>query len=284
MNPLEKIYYVYVLFRPWDGSPFYVGKGKGRRWLDHDRESHRGRNKHLSNIFKKAQAQALEIPRIKIRENLTETEAFEIEIAFIRAIGRKRDGGPLVNATNGGDGTSGHVVEPCIAKSSSERMKSQWANAEYRARQVARLTGNKYTAGRKLSPEHRAKIAASLIGKPGRSSGRSLSDEHKRKLREFNSGRRHDDAAKAKIREAALGRRHSEETLIKLKLSHYGKKLSESQCRRIREGSKRFSNTAEGKLAKAAAANARWAKVRADKLNQRSSELPQENQRIGPEQ
>lgn len=116
----KTIFYVYVLFRPWDGSPFYVGKGKGRRWLDH---KHGRRNRHLVNIFNKATSLNLDIPKVKVRQNLTETEAFEIEKALIAAIGRKKNGGPLVNGTDGGEGTAGHVVPEDIRQRSRHSIR-----------------------------------------------------------------------------------------------------------------------------------------------------------------
>ena len=98
---MERGYYVYIAFRPWNGRPCYVGKGNGRRWRVHLWRSH---NIRLRRIITKAGG---DIPIVAIRTNLTEAEAYEIEKAFIAAIGRG-DRGPLVNMTDGGEGTSGH--------------------------------------------------------------------------------------------------------------------------------------------------------------------------------
>lgn len=38
MSSDARVFYVYVLF-DWRGIPRYVGKGKGNRWLDHERKS-----------------------------------------------------------------------------------------------------------------------------------------------------------------------------------------------------------------------------------------------------
>ena len=47
-------YYVYALFRE-NGDPFYVGMGRGDRWLHHEKHCHR-RNTHKDNIIKKIKA------------------------------------------------------------------------------------------------------------------------------------------------------------------------------------------------------------------------------------
>ncbi len=92
--------YVYVVFDR-NGIPRYVGKGKGDRYKLHNMGwSH---NKILAGMIRKAGA---EFPVVIIRENLSEEEAFKIEIALIKAIGRIENGGPLVNLTDGGEGVS----------------------------------------------------------------------------------------------------------------------------------------------------------------------------------
>ena len=148
MPQTEGSYYVYVLFRPWDGSPLYVGKGKGQRWLDHERKKTGHRNKHLINTIRKAKAAGLEIPKIKVRENITNDEAIEIEIALIAAIGREEYGGPLVNLTDGGEGTSGIIMSAEAREKNRQTRLALWLTPEYRDAMIAL----------RQTPEHRAKL------------------------------------------------------------------------------------------------------------------------------
>jgi len=83
-------YYTYAYLRK-DGSPYYIGKGKGRR-------VHRA---HTINIPPKDRI-------LFLKKGLTEEQAFRHEIYMIAVLGRKDIGtGMLRNRTNGGEGTSG---------------------------------------------------------------------------------------------------------------------------------------------------------------------------------
>ena len=80
-------FYVYHWLRE-DGTPYYVGKGQTNR------------------AFEKRRKYRPPLNRIKlIKENLTEKEAFDLEVKEILKYGRKDlDTGILRNKTEGGDG------------------------------------------------------------------------------------------------------------------------------------------------------------------------------------
>jgi hypothetical protein len=92
--------------------PFYVGKGIGNRWQHLDRnDSHR---KIRSKLIK----QSLDIKPIKIIDNLSETQALEIESKLIDILGLKAlsEFGMLVNLDEGHNAKERRSLytEPCL--------------------------------------------------------------------------------------------------------------------------------------------------------------------------
>ena len=89
-------YYVYLHIKEDTGEPFYVGKGKDKRY-----NVKSGRSKYWKNIVDK---HGFDIIFLEI--DLTNEEAIKKEIYWIDRIGRKDLGnGTLVNFTDGGEGT-----------------------------------------------------------------------------------------------------------------------------------------------------------------------------------
>lgn len=143
-------FYVYVHYRASDGKPFYVGKGTNRRAYVVS-----GRNAHWQNTYKK-HGRVVKI----IHENLTEEEAYRLEVECIREL--KEQFNCLCNKTNGGDGCYGMVLSPETRKKISEankgREKSPTELENIRKAAVLRR-------GRKKTPEQVEKMRMSLIGK-----------------------------------------------------------------------------------------------------------------------
>ena len=178
-------FYVYVIFRPWNLRPCYVGKGRGDRYLQHERAGTKHYNRRLVNIFVKARRLGLEAPVAKTREGLTDAEAIRTEIALIAAIGR---GGRnwLVNLTDGGDGTSGHVPSQETREKKRRALKGR-KRPPHVGEAVRRAAQNRSEAyrenqrfkhlGKKPSAETRAKMSRAQ-------KGRRFSLEHIEHLKE----------------------------------------------------------------------------------------------------
>jgi hypothetical protein len=107
-------YYTYAYLQN-DGSPYYIGKGKGNRLYDH-----RGKNcnppKDKSRI-------------IKLKQNITEEEAFKHEIYMISIFGKKCDNtGILMNIADGGNAPPTHYGKDSPTKRPEVRAKIGAAN------------------------------------------------------------------------------------------------------------------------------------------------------------
>jgi hypothetical protein len=99
METPREYYYTYAYLRE-DGTPYYIGKGKGdRAYSKHQRGKSKG------GYFTPPEKNKILI----LKQNLTEEEAFKHEIYMIAVLGRKDLGtGILRNLTDGGEGVSGY--------------------------------------------------------------------------------------------------------------------------------------------------------------------------------
>lgn len=108
---MSDIFYTYAYLRKSDRTPYYVGKGKGKR--AYDRQGHR-----------------VKVPDDKdriifLKQNLTEEEAFNHEKYMIAVLGRKDLGtGILRNMSDGGEGPSN--PSPESRRKNSERNRKAY--------------------------------------------------------------------------------------------------------------------------------------------------------------
>jgi hypothetical protein len=98
-------FYVYVLCKP-DGTPFYVGKGIGRRVFQHEAESwNTARKSHKLNLIRRIRDDGGTLLYAIDGVFDTEAEAHARERELIARIGRHDLGrGPLTNQIDGGEG------------------------------------------------------------------------------------------------------------------------------------------------------------------------------------
>ena len=109
-----KNFYTYAYLRE-DRTPYYIGKGRGRRITNRSKKDIRPPKDKSRIVF--------------LKRNLTEEEAFRHEIYMIAVFGRKDLGtGILYNRTNGGEGTSGRILTEEQKKKIGEETKKKWKN------------------------------------------------------------------------------------------------------------------------------------------------------------
>lgn len=159
-------YYVYQLRLSGSDTPFYIGKGKGRRTAYHFTPSGLKSRSLKNSIIKKAMSEGLEVLSEILFSGLSEDESLNKEVELIAFYGRRDIGtGILANHTDGGDGASGHVkTEETKAKISAAKTgkrrspetveKMSIANTGKTMTRQAREKISKFQRGRTKTPEH----------------------------------------------------------------------------------------------------------------------------------
>ena len=203
------MFYTYIHYKADTNEPFYIGKGQGRRHLIKSK-----RNNHWNNVVRKHGFRS-EI----LCEWDNERDALEHEKFLIQCY--KDIGIPLVNMTDGGEGTSGWTPDESWRLKKSESQKKKFSqNINPLITEEAKAKRLLTIKGRKLADGHKQKISLSLLGNKY-SSGRKLSNEHRMKISESlvgnknNLGRRIPDETRKKISESLAGIKHSPETIAK---------------------------------------------------------------------
>ena len=185
-------YYTYAYLRE-DRTPYYIGKGTGKRIYSKQRSIKPPKDK--SRI-------------IFLKQNLTEQEAFKHEIYMIAVFGRKDLGtGILHNRTDGGEGGSGCIPSEESRKKMSDARKGKTHTEETR---------------RKISEENKDKNHPNY--------GKTLSEETRRKIGEAHKGKSLSEETKRKLSEAKKGKNPSEETKTKMSEAQKGKKCWNDGC------------------------------------------------------
>ena len=248
MNTSQTQFYTYLHCRP-DGSPFYVGKGVLKRCYDFSR-----RNEHHKRVVTKY---GRENVQIVITKKDSEESAFKSEIRLIKMM--RWAGFKLCNQTDGGEGLHGLVF------SDEHKKKIGLANTGKKRTAAARANNSAAQLGKKLSPEHCAKIGAFWRGKVNSAAtkekrasslklcfadpavkekmsawqrGRKLSPEHCENMSAAQTGKKLSTGHRAKISAAGLGKKHSLEARAKMSAANKGRKKSAAQVKKMSEVNK----------------------------------------------
>jgi hypothetical protein len=175
-NHSMNTYYVYAYLRQ-DGSPYYIGKGKGiRAWRKRKEEIKPPSDRRLVVI---------------LENNLSNVGALALERRMIRWYGRKDQGtGILRNLTDGGDGAAG--VKWTIERRQQASGRKMTAEQKEKIRQTLLANPRVGYVQPPMSEETRQKlkIAASQLKTQSHKSkiskkmtGRKLSDSHRLALK-----------------------------------------------------------------------------------------------------
>lgn len=179
----DKRFYTYAYLRE-DGTPYYIGKGSGRR------------------VYKK---HSVFIPPenriIFLKKNISEEEAYKHEIYMIAIFGRKDLGtGILRNKTDGGDGTRGMLLSELQRQKISQRQRGE----------------NNYWYGRKHTEETRQKMSKAQTGEKHAMYGKKHRLESREKISKSIRGEKHPLYQKGHSKESKIKMKESFKKLYKV--------------------------------------------------------------------
>ena len=163
-------FYTYAYLRE-DRTPYYIGKGQGRR-ISNRRKGEIKPPKDKTRV-------------IFLKQNITEEEAFKHEIYMIAVFGRKDLGtGILHNRTDGGEGASGNIHTEETRRKISEKNKGKKLTEEHK--QKLREANKNQSEETRRKKAHKNNNFAK-----GNKIDREIVDrltEHKRKNKWWNNG------------------------------------------------------------------------------------------------
>lgn len=181
--PREKRFYVYYLKNPLTQRIFYVGKGTGNRSKQHltDKQSYafnKRLNGYIRNLIESGYIPIIE----KLQENLNEEEAYLLEEAEIKRLGRVgyEENGILLNILDSGR-------PPCF-----KGERHPWWGRKHSEESIEKMKNTK-----KRNKE---------LGITKVRTGFTHTQETKEKISRKNSGKKRPQEAIEKTRQANLGR------------------------------------------------------------------------------
>ena len=169
--PAMLLYYVYAYLRKSDLTPYYIGKGKDKRY----------KGKHTVNIPPD------DSHIVFLETHLTNVGACALERRYIKWYGRKDLGTSILrNLTDGGEGPEGYV-HTAETKAKLSALAKGKAKPPRTKEHVARILEAR--KDNVVSAETRAKMSATRSGKPTGRKGIPMSEETKAKISAKMKGR-----------------------------------------------------------------------------------------------
>jgi hypothetical protein len=152
-NNRAEMYYTYAYLCE-DGTPYYIGKGSGKR------------------VYSKIRSVSIP-PKDRIlilKKDLTEDRAFQHEKYMIAVFGRKDLGtGILHNKTDGGEGVSGHIY--------TEEQKQKITQSKL-GKNFGMVGENHHMYGKTHTPEARKKMSQKVSGEKHPMYGKKGKEHH----------------------------------------------------------------------------------------------------------
>lgn len=196
---------LYIVTNLTNGK-LYVGQTRRTvraRWAAHLSRARNGSKTHFACALRRYGPEAFavrEIASVSDQETLTAYERAAIELFG----SNKPENG--YNLTDGGEcGVPNLQVREAISH---------------------RMLGNKCAAGYKQSPEHKAAVLRALDGRRSWALGRSFSPEHRARIAAGLLGIVRSQATRDKISESKVGRQHSEASKRNMATSQLGRSKS----------------------------------------------------------
>jgi hypothetical protein len=210
-------FYTYAYLRE-DRTPYYIGKGSGKRIYIRNRRYVKPPKDKSRIIF--------------LKKNLTEEEAFQHEKYMIEVFGRKDLGtGILHNKSEGGQGSSGYKHSVEAKKKISNSGKGRKLSDETKKKMSEVKKGK--SPSKKISEETRLKMSLSHKGRPAHNKGKSPSLETRKKISDRLKGRIVSEETRAKISQIHKGKTLSEEMKKRLSEVNTGKTMSDETKRKL---------------------------------------------------
>ena len=188
---IKNKYYIYIYLDPRKPGkysyedycflyePFYVGKGSGDRMFRHLKEDENNtentyKYRKIRNITKSFSSEPIVM---KIKENLTEVDAYDFEKKLIFEIGRgciKK--GPLTNISEGGENPPNFYDLPVYKQ---EEIRQKFRNKKYSKETIEKRRLK--NLGKKRTNEFKEKLSESRKGEGNPMYGKKCSENHKKK-------------------------------------------------------------------------------------------------------